>query len=163
MSDVTFTVNKASVYTEVAKTTSYSGFKAAADGSLYEQIFTTDEDRLLLERFWNEAANAATELFKPFLSSVSSAAQSHGVNLAANYTAKLSLSPSYDTTLNDSVQSSLFSYFVDFIVSRWYKFANKGEAEDFGAQALAMLEDVKSKIYHKKKPARTTPASQNNN
>ena len=160
MSDVTLTVNKANVYTEVAKTTSYSGVKAAADGSLYEQIFTTDEDRLLLERFWNEAANAATELFKPFLSSVTSTVQSHGVNLANNYVAVLSLSPSYDTSLTDSVQSSLFSYFVDFIVSRWFKFANKSESEDFGAQAVAMLEDVKSKIYHKKKPTRVAPAEE---
>ena len=158
MSNTTFTINKANVYTEVAKTTSYSGVKKAVDGSLYEQIFTTDEDRLLLERFWNEAANAATELFKPFLVSVSSTAQSHGINLSNNYVVAVALSPSYDSSLTDSVQSSLFSYFVNFIVSRWYKFANKDEAEDFGAQAVAMLEDVKSKIYHKKKPSRTVPA-----
>lgn len=158
MSNTTYTINKANVYTEVAKTTSYSGVKKAADGSLYEQIFTTDEDRLLLERFWNEAANAATELFKPFLVSVTSTAQSHGINLANNYVVVLSLSSSYDSSLTDSVQSSLFSYFVNFIVSKWFKFANKEESEDFGAQAVAMLDDVRSKIYHKKKPTRTTPA-----
>lgn len=157
MSNTTLTVNKANVYTEVAKTTSYSGVKKAADGSLYEQIFTTDEDRLLLERFWNEAANAATELFKPFLVSVTSTAQSHGINLSANYTVVLALSNAYDSSLNDSVQSSLFSYFVNFIVSRWYKFANKDEAEEFGTQAVAMLDDVKSKIFYKKKPTRIVP------
>ncbi len=157
MSNTTLTVNKANVYTEVAKTTSYSGVKKAADGSLYEQIFTTDEDRLLLERFWNEAANAATELFKPFLVSVTSTAQSHGINLSANYTVVLALSNAYNSSLNDSVQSSLFSYFVNFIVSRWYKFANKDEAEEFGTQAVAMLDDVKSKIFYKKKPTRIVP------
>lgn len=157
MSNTTLTVNKANVYTEVAKTTSYSGVKKASDGSLYEQIFTTDEDRLLLERFWNEAANAATELFKPFLVSVTSTAQSHGINLSANYTVVLALSNAYDSSLNDSVQSSLFSYFVNFIVSRWYKFANKDEAEEFGTQAVAMLDDVKSKIFYKKKPTRIVP------
>lgn len=157
MSTVTYTVNKANVYTEVAKTTSYSGVKKAADGSLYEQIFTTDQDRLMLERFWNEAANAATELFKPFLSSVSSTAQSHGVDLAKNYVVNIVPYASYDTSLNDSVQSSLFSYFVNFIVSRWFKFVNRDESEDYGAQAASMLEDVKSKIYYKKKPLRTAP------
>ena len=155
MSVTTFTVNKANVYTEVAKTTSYSGVKAAADGSLYEQIFTTDEDRLLLERFWNEAANAATNLFKPYLVSVSSTAQSHGVNLAGNYTVNLELSKGYDTALNDSVQSSLFSYFVNYIVSQWFVFANKEEAKKFAEEAVTMIDDVRTKIYYRKKPTRT--------
>ncbi len=157
MSVTTFTVNKANVYTEVAKTTSYSGAKAAADGSLYEQIFTTDEDRLMLERFWNEAANAANNLFKPFLVSSSSTTQSHGVNLAGNYVVQLELSKSYDTALNNSVQSSLFSYFVNYIVSQWYIFANKEDAKSFSLEAAAMIEDVRAKIYFRKKPTRVAP------
>lgn len=160
MTSVTYTVNKANVFTEVAKTTSYTGVKKAADGSLYEQIFTTDEDRLLLERFWNEAANTATELFKPFLVSVSSAVQAHGVNLANNYVAQLSLSSSYDTSLTDSAQSSLFSFFVNFIVGKWYRFANKEEAQEFELEAESKIQDVKSKIYYKKKPTRINPNHQ---
>ena len=160
MSVTTFTINKANVYTEVAKTTSYSGVKASADGSLYEQIFTTDEDRLLLERFWNEAANAATNLFKPFLVSVSSTTQSHGVNLAANYVLQVELSKGYDSALDNSVQSSLFSYFVNYIVSQWYVFANKDEAAKFAQEAVTMIDDVRTKIYYRKKPTRTpVPAS----
>ena len=154
---VTFTVNKANVYTEVAKTTSYAGVKKAADGSLYEQIFTTDEDRLMLERFWNEAANAATDLFKPFLVSASSTTQSHGVNLAGNYVAQLEMSSAYDTALNNSVQSSLFSYFVNYIVSQWFIFTNKEEAKGFAQEAAAMILDVKAKIYYRKKPTRVAP------
>lgn len=161
MTSVTYTVNKANVFTEVAKTTSYTGVKKAPDGSLYEQIFTTDEDRLLLERFWNEAANAATELFKPFVENVSSTSQAHGVDLANNYVAELSLSSSYDTSLTNSVQSSLFSFFVNYIVSKWYRFANKDEAAEFETEAEGYLQDVRSKIYFKKKPSRPSlsPAS----
>ena len=131
--------------------------KKVADGSLYDQIFTTDEDRLLLERFWNEASNAATELFKPFLVSVSTAAQAHGVDLSQNYVVVLALSSAFDTSLEDSIQSSLFSFFTNFLVSRWFKFANKDEAEGFAEEAAAMLEDVKSKIYYRKKPTRVAP------
>ena len=159
MSVTTFTVNKANVYTEVAKTSSYSGKKKAADGSLYEQIFTTDEDRIMLERFWNDAANAITSLFKPFLVSVSSAAQSHGVNLAGNYVLQVELSKGYDSALDDSVQSSMFSYFVNYIVSQWYVFTNKDEAADFAKEAVNMLDDVKTKIYFRKKPKRVAPSA----
>lgn len=161
MSQTTFTVNKANLYTEVAKTTSYSGLKKSADGSQYELVFTTDEDRLMLERFWNEAANAATELFKPFIVSVSSAAQSHGVDLAGNYSVTLQLSASYDSSLTDSAQSSLFSFFTNYIISKWLKFINKDDADSYAMEAKAKLDDVKSKIYYKKKPTRVAPTINN--
>lgn len=156
MTRVIFTVNKANVYTEVAKTSSYSGAKMD-DAAAYDRIFTTDEDRQMLERFWNEASNAVTELFKPFLVSVTESPESHGIELARNYEATLDLSASYDTVLNKSIESSLFSFFVDFIVSRWFKFTNKTETESYGNEAATMLDDVKAKIYYKKKPTRVAP------
>lgn len=157
MTQVKFTVNKANVYTEVAKTSSYSGAKMMDDAAAYDRIFTTDEDRQMLERFWNEASNAATELFKPFLVSVTQSPESHGIELARNYEATLNLSASYETALNASVESSLFSFFTDFIIAKWFKFTNKAEAESYGTEAASMLDDVKSKIYHKKKPTRVAP------
>lgn len=152
-----FTVHKAKVYTEVAKTTSYGGAKKTLDGSSYETVFTKDEDRIMLERFWNEAANAVTDIFKPFIVKVSSAEQAHDVDLGQDYVAELSMPGSFDTTLVDSIQSSLFSFFTDFIVSRWYKFADKEDAQTFESDAAMMLEDVKAKIYFRKKPKRIIP------
>lgn len=157
--EVTFTVNKANVFTEVAKTTSYSGIKKSPDGSLYEQVFTTDEDRLMLERFWNEAANNVTDILKNFEGVFSDTQQAHGIDIANNYSAKVSLSNSFDTNLISSIQSSLFSFFVDYIVGNWYKFINKEEASSYLEDSAAMLLDVKSKIYFKKKPSRTKPTS----
>lgn len=157
--EVIFTVNKANVFTEVAKTTSYSGIKKSPDGSLYEQVFTTDEDRLMLERFWNEAANNVTDILKNFNGEFSEAQQAHGIDLANNYSAKVSLSNSFDTNLISSIQSSLFSFFVDYIVGNWYKFINRDEATSYLQDSTAMLNDVKSKIYYKKKPSRVKPTS----
>lgn len=154
--ETTFTVNKANVYTEVAKTTSYAGIKKAPGGTMYETIFTTDDDRLMLERFWHEAANTLTELFKPFLVSVTSTAPSHGIDLSENYTVVLKLSVAYDSLLNDSVQSSMFSFFVTTIISKWFTLADKDESEAYGLQAVGFLDDIKSKIYYKKKPTRIT-------
>ena len=155
MISATFTVSKAEVYNEVAKTTSYTGIKMS--GEDYERVFTTDEDRMFLERFFNEAANGLTDVLKPFLVTVSDTSPLHCIDLSRNYVVALELSSSYDEQLNGSIQSSMFSYFTNFIVGNWYKFANKSEAAEYLANAASMVLDIKSKIYYRKKPRRIVP------
>lgn len=158
MKNVSLTVNKAYVYDEVAKTTSYAGAKMMAeDINAYDRIFTTDEDRLLLERFWVETCNAVTNQFKPFLTSINSQPVSHGVDLTRNYVVELELSSSYDNNLTEAISTSLFSFFVASIVSKWFAFANKPEAESYTAGAIGIMDDVMRKIYYKKKPTRIIP------
>ena len=159
MIEIQLKVNKASVYEEVAKTTSYAGAKMEGDEQAYDRIFTTDDDRLMLERFWNEASNAATEQMKPFILSVSEHSDERTVNLENNYELKLELSNSFDTNLRDSIETSLKSFFVSYITSRWFKFTNKKESGDYGNDADGMLDDVMRKIYYRKKPKRLKPRS----
>lgn len=149
MTDVTLAVDKNKVYDEVAKTTSYTGAKMQGDDKAYERIFTTDEDQQMLERFWTEASNAATEQLKPFLE----------INLSdlSCYKVQLELSSSFETQLQASIETSLFSFFVSVIVGKWYKFTNKSEAESYTNEAVGMIEDVMQKIYFKKKPKRAIP------
>ena len=149
MTDVTLAVDKNKVYDEVAKTTSYTGAKMQGDDKAYERIFTTDEDQQMLERFWTEASNAATEQLKQFLE----------INLSDSscYKVQLELSSSFETQLQASIETSLFSFFVSVIVGKWYKFTNKSEAESYTNEAVGMIEDVMQKIYFKKKPKRAIP------
>lgn len=159
MIDVTLTVNKLLVYNEVAKTTAYTGAKQLTDEdqNAYERIFTKDDDRLMLERFWSEAADSATELFKPFIVSVSSHPENGGLQLDNNYEVQLELSDRFDEQLKDSMESGLFSFFVAMIVGKWFEFTNKDDAESYGKDAIAMLKGVGSKLYHRKKPTRVVP------
>ncbi len=157
MQQVTFTVRKANVYEEVAKTSSYTGAKMVGDETAYGRIFTTDADQMMLERFWTEACNAVADLFKPFLVSISDITESHCPDLERNFVAVLDMPGSYDTALNNSIESSLFSFYANLIVSKWYEFTAKQDAEKYGATAAAMLEDVRSKIYYRKKPRRVAP------
>lgn len=159
MIEIKLTVNKMNVYNEVAKTTSYTGSKMEGDDKAYDRIFTTDDDRLMLERFWNEASNAATEQFKPFIQSVSAHSDGRAVDFEKNYEVELGLSNSFDATLKDSIETSLFSFFVSFITCRWFKIANKKEAGEYGDDADGMLDDVMRKIYFKRKPKRVKPNS----
>lgn len=148
MTQIELTVVKTSVYNEVAKTTSYTGAKMVGDDDAYLRIFTTDEDQEMLERFWDEASSGAVEQFKPFIGQCSN---------GDIFTVQLVLSSSFDTNLKDSIQSSLFSYFVAMIVSKWFKMANKSEAEGYGMEAVGAMDDVMKKIYYRKKPVRVAP------
>lgn len=150
MIEVMIQIEKDKVLAEVGKTTGYTGAKMDGDGNAYDRIQTTDDDEEVLERFWNEAASATVGHFRQFVTSSSTNADS------GNLEVMMSLSSAYDETLTASVQTSLKSYFVNYIVGKWYKFTNKGEADGYLAEAKRMMDDAASKIYYRKKPKRPT-------
>lgn len=140
-------VKKNEVYDEVSKTTSYTGAKME-DESAYDRIFTTEEDKAMLERFWNESKNAIAGNLKKFLVSET--------ETDATYTLTLELSASFDESLLKSMERSLFSFFVMNITAKWYTFTNKEEATDYAAGATTNVEDIMRKAFFKKKPRRPT-------
>ena len=140
-------VKKNEVYDEVSKTTSYTGVKME-DESAYDRIFTTEEDKAMLERFWNESKNAIAGNLKKFLVSET--------ETDATYTLTLELSASFDESLLKSMERSLFSFFVMNITAKWYTFTNKEEATDYAAGAATNVEDIMRKVFFKKKPRRPT-------
>lgn len=147
MRTISLTINKDAVYEEVAKTTSYTGAKMD-DEHAYERIFTTDEDATILERFWNECKNMVCNSLKKVLESET---EEQGT-----YTLNLQLSSAFDESLVESMQRSLFSFFVMNITAKWYTFANKSEATGYATEAATYIEDIMRKAYFKKKPVRPT-------
>ena len=61
MADFTLTIKKSDVYEEVAKTTAYIGAKnKLEDGkSAFDQVFVTDADLTMIERFFNSINSSA--------------------------------------------------------------------------------------------------------
>lgn len=152
MTNINLNIKKDDVYNEVAKTTSYTGAKmlgANKDDEIYDRIFTTDADREMLDRFWAEACNAATEVFKPFLMSI---------DVKDGYSATLEMSSAFDTNLVNGIQSSVLCFLATSIVGKWYQFTNKEESGIYAKEAANILEDVKRKIYFRKRPRRKTPS-----
>ncbi len=145
MINITLTVNKEKVYEEVAQTTSYTGAKMD-DEHAYDRIFTTDEDKSMLERFWNECRNTVCNSMKKVLNLES---ETDGV-----FSLALELSNSFDEALTASMQRSLFSFFVMNITAKWYTFTNKEEATGYATEAATYLEDIMRKAYFKKRPVR---------
>ena len=73
MADLVITIKRSDVYEEVAKTTAYIGAKnKLEDGkSAFDQVFVTDADLTMIERFFNESLDALRNVLKRFISEVS--------------------------------------------------------------------------------------------
>ena len=118
------------------------------DEHAYEVISTTDEDKAMLERFWNECKNMICNSLKKVLVSE--------VEAEGEYSLTLGLSTAFDESLTESMQRSLFSFFVMNITAKWYTFANKSEATGYATEAATYIEDIMRKAFFKKKPTRPT-------
>lgn len=146
MNKITIHIDKAQVWDEVAKTANYTGDKMVGDETAYERIMLTDDDAKEWQRFWEESVSMANDEIKDML--VKSSA------IADDYNVELEVSRFFDTNLLPSIVASLRSYFISSIVSKWYMFCNKGEAQTYAAEALAMLTDAMRKLYSRKRPPR---------
>ncbi len=160
MIKITLRAVKSDVLNEVARTTAYEGKKASDEGA-YERIFTTEEDRSMLQRFWDEAASAITESMKRFVTSVNDSYTESvtedgktETETVPAYVANLEVSSSYDTALTPSVEKSLFSYFVNAIVSKWNNFVKADGVARYEQEANDNMTDIMSKLFYKKKPTR---------
>lgn len=162
MNKVTITVNKANVYDEVAKTTAYVGAKkitqdGSQDTQAYSRLFAKDDDRIMLERFWLEAANKAADLLKPFVTDMATLNITHGFRLADNFQATLNMPARFDTNLTAAIQGDLYSFFVSFILASWIALADTKAAESYSADAAAALLGAKTKLYYRMPPKRQKP------
>lgn len=145
METITITIDKASVFDEVAKATDYTGSKLPGDDQeARDRILMSDADQADLGRFWEESAMAVNETFKQMLLS--------GSTDSTSYTARLEVSKSFDTALTSSVESTIKSYFIASIIGQWFKFANKGEASEYFSQAAEQLLAAERLLYSRKKP-----------
>lgn len=155
--DVKLTVRKSLVYNEVAKTTSYTGAKLLTDEdpTAYERIFTTDDDRLLLERFWHEAANNVTmEMPTSMIRSLSENPVSNGVQPDADYVIVLEMPDNFADVMTNAIETTMFSFFVAYIINKWYDSQEKKEAASYAQQADSFLMALVALLNRRKKPVR---------
>lgn len=151
--DITLNIKKASVYDDVAKLTGYIGAKNNESELTYDKVFTTDDDRILLERFWRDACNASTDEFKNFIKSVTEST-SQTIDNTEIYTVVMDMPSSFDSNLTNSIQNSLHSYFVNSIASKWFALIDKNESDYYNKESAVNGVDIRAKIYHRKRPSR---------
>lgn len=155
--DITLSVTKSAVMNEVAKQTSYIGMKITiADGSnAYDQVFTTNDDYAMLERYWREAVEAVTGNLRKFIKTVSAMPASQSVDSEEVFQVVLSMPARYDDNQTGTVNTSLFSYFTHLITSKWLAVAHKEDAEYYEKIATEKMREILFKIYYKKPVTRS--------
>lgn len=153
METITLQIFQNDVYEEVAKATDYTGSKLIdGDDGARDRILAADDDLANLSRFWEESVLATNENLKEMLVS----GRTKEIIGMTSYEAVIEVSKSFDKVLTASVQSTLRSFFIASIIGQWFKFANKGEAKDYFAQAADMMEAAERLLYSRRKPTRPT-------
>ena len=149
MADSIFTIKKSDVYEEVAKTTAYIGAKnKLEDGkSAFDQVFVTDADLTMIERFYNESVDALRNVLKRFLTGESAEDGS------TKWT--LEMPSRFDDNLLSSINSSANSFLVNSIIGKWCEITANDKVKEYADNAAALLLDIKDKAFYKKKPTRT--------
>lgn len=155
--DVSLSITKSAVMNEVAKQTSYIGAKitTAKGDNGYDQIFTTNDDYAMLERYWREAINATTGNLRKFIKSVSATPANPSADPNEVFSLVLNMPSRYDSSQTETIQASLFSYFANFITSKWLAVAYKDDAEYYENYAVASMKEILLKIFYKKPASRT--------
>lgn len=140
MKTITVNISKIGVYDEVAKTTSYIGAKSVNENIAYNNVFTTDDDVLMLERFFNEAASSVISRIGRYI-------QSSGFTPdTGDLAIKLKLSSRSNDALVATVGNSLFSYFANFITGKWMQFINGESASIYLGLADVSMSEILSML-----------------
>ena len=149
MADSTLTIKKSDVYEEVAKTTAYIGAKnKLEDGkSAFDQVFVTDADLTMIERFFNESLDALRNVLKRFISG--------GSEVDGTITWQLEMPSRFDDNQLSPINSSANSFLVNRIIGKWCEITANDKVKEYADNAAALLLDIKDKAFFKKKPTRT--------
>lgn len=149
MADFTLTIKKSDIYEEVAKTTAYIGKKTTVeDGkSAFDQIFVTEADLAMIERFFNESLDALRNVLKRFISGGSGADGTISWNL--------DMPSRFDDNLLSSINSSANSFMVNSIIGKWCEITANDKVKEYADNTAALLLDINEKAFYKKKPTRT--------
>lgn len=152
MKTTTISIDKQKVYEEVAKTTAYLGAKRISDEQdTYSQFATTDEDRLMLEGYWVECCNAATQTMKRFVVAVSEQTIGDGTEDSA-YTATLNMPDTWPESLRGAVETELSAFFAALITAKWLDVAGSDKSDTYGKLADAKQAKLSRLLFHREKP-----------
>lgn len=149
MAESIITIKRSDVYEEVAKTTAYIGAKnKLEDGkSAFDQVFVTDADLTMIERFFKESLDVLRNVLKRFISG--------GSRVNGTITWKLEMPSRFDDNLLSSINSSANSFLVNSIIGKWCEITANDKVKEYADNAAALLLDIKEKAFFKKKPTRT--------
>lgn len=156
---IKLTVRKLDVYNEVAKITAYAGSKQMdGDEHAYERMFTTDDDRLMLELYFGEAADSiVNSLPTSYIAEASDYNTGTGIDLDADYKLTLQVPEAFPDNLTASVEATMSFYFTTYIVSQWMALQKNEMAAVYAEKAQVFLSNISLLLHRRSRPVRRKP------
>lgn len=164
MKECELRIAKSEVYTEVAKTTAYIGAKLAdadakqLDAEAYDRVMTVDEDGVMLERFFTQAEDIATTSLSEWCDvQAHTCPPNRDSDLTDAYEVDLHMTDNFDDRLVPSIETALYSFFVEYVVYQWLMIAQPEMAPAHQEAAVKHLRDVSEKVHRRLRPERPAP------
>ena len=144
--EIKLSVNRKDVFNEVATEASYVAVKNSAEVDLTKVVSIVDEDFEHLDMFFNDARISLVNELAEFVINESAEGD--------EYVITLSLSNSFNQAFVTTMNNSLFRYFVNYILSKWWIYTNKQDAGAYADSTAQYLQDIHKKALFKVKPKR---------
>lgn len=153
MIEVKVYIKKSVIYNEVAKITSYIGAKRIdADQNVYERVFSTEDDRELLERYWREAKSDLTDIVSRWLVGSSKVDNSQVVDDAEVWEITLNMPHTFHLQMVDALDEDIHSFMIHSIIFKWLSVSEPKEAEYYHVQMMSKKESITKKLMYRIKP-----------
>lgn len=148
-------IKKAEVFDEIAKLTAYIGAKTIEDtGIMYDRVFVTDDDRVMLESFWSNCLTHIIDACKTHVISYSKPSNSQKMDMNEVFVIHLNMPNNYDHNMQNSLESSARSYCINKITSEWFMITNKTEVEIYIQKSVIADLEITRLLNHRKIPIR---------
>ncbi|MGN0318289.1 MAG: hypothetical protein ACI4E1_10210 [Lachnospira sp.] len=144
--NIKFSINKKSIFKEVETETGYVAVKGSIEKDLTQIVSVVEEDYKHLETFFNDARIDLVNELAEFVNTESEEGD--------DYSITLSLSNSFNQSFVPTINISLFRYFVQYLLSKWWIYTNKQDSGAYADSAVKYLQDIHKKALFKVKPHR---------
>jgi hypothetical protein len=153
MDNISITVSKTYVLSEVQKDSAYIATRKADGIAGYDRISATDYEADLFERYFRETGDVVTALLREYIVNPADAAVSL-TGTKSDYKVTLRLPSNFDSNMVPSMQSDIAGIFVSSILGKWLNIVDKDSAEAASSDLATKLAALKQKLYHRKRPTR---------
>lgn len=150
---ITISILKSSLYNEIGKLTAYVGAKNTDEQGVntYDQVFTTNDDATLLERFWREAKSDITDKLSRYIITPETTinATDDNIDPAEQYQITLILPDNYNTAMLAPLNDEIYNYMTNIITSKWFGITNRGDEERYLAYASNSFAKIHSYLLRR--------------
>lgn len=153
MDNISITVSKTYVLSEVQKDSAYIATRKADDIAGYDRVSATDYEADLFERYFRETGDIVTSLLREYIVSPADATVSL-TGTKNDYKVTLRMPSNFDSNMVPSIQSDITGIFVSSILGKWLSIVDKESAEAASSDLATKLAALKQKLYHRKRPTR---------